>query len=142
MLYMVYERFKADFLEAQEVYKQILDKKDELFNMTQPKSTRYDKERVSGGENVNSFEKYMILKERTNIDQNLEEAKTLVEQRKFLLTQKEQELRESKEIFNKIYVLKYLDGMKVTQISRKIHYSEAQIYRILNSIKNSINERK
>ena len=66
MLYMVYERFKADFLEAQEVYKQILDKKDELFNMTQPKSTRYDKERVSGGENVNSFEKYMILKERTD----------------------------------------------------------------------------
>lgn len=51
---------------------------------------------------------------------------------------KEEELRESKNIQDKIYKYKYLDRLSVTKISKLVNYTDRQVYRILKLINKNI----
>ena len=55
-----------------------------------------------------------------------------------LLKLKEQELRASTSVQDKIYKYRYLDRLKVFKIAKLVGYSEPQIYRILKTIRNNI----
>ena len=134
MLYLEYEKCRCRYMNALYMYENILDEKAELFEKTQPKSTRYDKERVSGGQSGNAFESYMVEVERTKIDERLKTVKSMVEDRGHLLKIKEQELRSSKDLYDRIYTLKYLDFRKTERIAKIIGYSESQTYRIIKGI--------
>ena len=138
MVYLEYEAFKVKYLQTLERYNEILSEKEELFNRTQPKSVRYDKERVAGGDPSNAFDEYLIKKEEKRIDDRLMEVKSLVDDRKQLLNVKEQELRVSKDTYDKVYRMRFLDRLKVRTIASMLRYSEAQIYRMLHTISETL----
>lgn len=142
MIYLDYEQFKDRYLETQKKYDEILAEKEELFAMTQPKAIRFDKERVSGGDPVNSFEQYVIRKEKQRIDERLLEAKSLLDDRERLLKLKEKQLRESKDISDKVYLLRFIEHKRVYLVAKMVNYSEPQVYRILDGIRKRIKERK
>ena len=129
MIYAIYEEYKNKYYETQ---------KEKLFMITQPSSSKFDKERVSGGATDNTFERYLILKEEKKIDQRLEEVRSILEDRKKLLKLKEEELKESTDIRDMIYRYRYIDKLKVYKIAKLVGYSEAQVYRILDNIKKSL----
>lgn len=138
MIYVEYEEYKNKYYEIQKQFNEILNEKEALFNMTQPKSMKYDGEPVKGGVHKNIFDEYLMLKEKKNIDQMLEEIKSILDDRENLLKLKEEELRNSTNIHDKVYRYRYLDRMKVYKISRLVGYGEAQVYRILRTIKNNL----
>ena len=138
MIYEIYEEYKNKYYETQNEYEKVLSEKEKLFMMTQPSSVKFDKEVVSGGITDNTFEKYLILKEEKKIDQRLEEIKSILEDREKLLKLKEQELRASTSVQDKIYKYRYLDKLKVFKIAKLVGYSEPQIYRILKNIRNNL----
>lgn len=138
MIYEQYNEYKNKYYEAQQKYNEILNEKETIFAITQPKSTTYDKERVTGGSPSNSFDDYLVLKEEQQIDQRLEVIKSILEDRAKLLKLKEEELRHSTNIQDRIYTYRYLDKMKIHKICRLAGYSEAQVYRILKTIKNNL----
>ena len=140
MLYLDYECAKQRYQDAQNSVNAILNEAEELFAMTQPNSVRVDKERVSGGKQENVFEAYLIEKERRCIDQRLLEAKSLLEERKYLLKLKEQELRSSKESFDRIYRYRYIDKLQGWKIAKMIGYSKSQVYRILSMMGQEIKD--
>lgn len=134
MVYEDYENFKNQYHKTQLQYNDILSKKENLFAMTQPHTTDYGKVLVDGGTPKNSFDAYLIKKEEQQIDEKLAEIKSILEDREQLLKLKEQELRASNDIQDKIYRYRVLDKMRVYKISRLIGYSERQIYRILDEM--------
>ena len=138
MLYITYEQFKAKYYEAQKRYNEILNEKEKLFALTQPKATTYDKEKVNGGQPSNAFDEYLILKEKKQIDQQLEEIKSILDDRERLVKLKEEELRSSKILIDKVYRYRYIDKLRVHKITKLVGYSEAQVYRILKTIKNNL----
>lgn len=138
-VYIGYEECKKKYYKVQRLYNQILEEKESLFEKTQPKSTKFDKICVEGGKPSNSFDDYLILKDKKQIDKRLNEVIKISEDRKKLLDIKEKELRESKEWIDKIYVYKYLDKYPVKKIIHLVPYEEAQIYRKLDEIKKNIN---
>lgn len=138
MVYLSYEAAKKRYLETQKRFEDILSEKERLFSRTQPKATTFDKERVNGGEIRNTFEDYIIEKEKTQIDNRLEESKVIMHDCEWLLKLKEQELRHSKHIHDRIYCLKYLDRIRVYKIARRLNYSERQVYRILREIDSNL----
>lgn len=140
MIYEEYHEFKIKYYQAQKKYDEILSEKERLFIKTQPKSINLDKERVSGGMAGNSFDEYLIAKEEKRIDEILEETKLILKDRKHLIELKEEELRSSNNIQDKIYTYRYIDKMKIHKITRLVDYSEAQIYRILRTIKNNLKD--
>lgn len=134
MVYLEYEECKQKYLDAQEIFSEILQTKEELFAQTQPLAVSYDSEHVDGGNPANRFDSYLITKDRLQLDAKLEEAKALMEERLHLMHLKEQELRSSKDVHDRIYVMRYLDHIRVFIISRRVRYSESQVYRILEKI--------
>lgn len=138
MIYTIYEEYKNKYYDTQREYDIILTEKEKLFMLTQPSAVKFDKEPVSGGIVDNMFERYLILKEEKKIDQRLEEIKSILDDRERLLKLKEQELRESTNVQDKIYKYRYIDKLKVYKIAKLVGYSEPQIYRILKIIKNNL----
>lgn len=138
MLYIEYEQFKTKFYNAQQDFDKILSEKEELFAKTQPQSTKYDKEPVKGGSPSNSFDEYLIAKEKKQIEERLTEARTILNDRKDLLLSKEEELRQSKNEYDIIYKHYFIDCLTIRQIERRIPSSKSEIDRKLQKIKEKL----
>ena len=138
MIYLEYEKYKKEYYETQKIYNEILNEKERLFLITQPKATKYDKEIVSGGKADNKFDNYLIQSERKKIDSRLKEVEEILDKRRILFLSKEKDLRESKEVEDIIYVLRYIDKLKIHKVCYMSHYGEAQVYRILKNIRENI----
>ena len=134
MVFIEYENLKAKYVSIQQICDQILQEKEKYFVRTQPDAIRYDKLNVAGGEKKNHFDEYLQNCESKRIDERLNEAVNILHARAELLKIKEQELRESKDIYDIVYTMKNLDNIKIHTIARALNYSESQIYRIIDKI--------
>ena len=139
MIYIEYHELKNKYYVAQKEYDKILSEKEELFSKTQPKATEYDKEKVSGGSPSNSFEDYLIIKEKKQLDERLEESRSILEDRVRLLKLKEDELRLSNNPYDRIYYYKYVLKLSPYKMKRNVGYEVSQIYRILRIINKNLN---
>lgn len=138
MLYLEYEKLLQQHKITFNALIEVINEKEELFARTQPKSFDFSQDHVSGGGARTPFDDYLIAKEKRQIDQRIEEAKSILQERESLLKRKEAELRDSKNIYDRIYVLKFLDHFRVYKIASKINYSEAQTYRYVMEIEKMI----
>lgn len=137
--YIEFEECLKKYNEILKVHETLISEKERLFLETQPKTTTLDKISVEGGKKNNLFDNYLIQVEKKQLDQKIEESKKLVDTRYKYLKEKENELRNSNEWIDKIYVYRFLDKLPVKAMVHLIPYEEAQMYRILNEIKSNIN---
>lgn len=140
MLYVEYNQLRTKYILVQMQYDAILSEQEELFLRTQPTAVDFEKERVTGGDQSNPFDAYLIAKERKRIDERLKEIKSILDDRKELLDLKERELRASKDWNDIIFKYYYLDNLSITKIENRIPYSRVQIWRKLNEIKSNLKE--
>jgi len=138
MIYKEYQEILNKFNDAQEEYNILLNEKETLFQMTQPKSVDCENERVKGGAIKNSFDSYLEIKEKSKIDERLIEIKSILDARKELLNFKEEQLRKSKDWNDVIYVYYYLENLSTYKIEKRIPYSQRQICRKLKEIKDNL----
>ena len=138
LVYVVYEEFKNKYLDTQKKFDEILQEKESLFAKTQPKSPNWDKIGKNGNQINNKFDNYLSVKELKRIDERLSEIKSILDDRERLLNLKEQELRNSKNHIDQIYRMKYIDQSNINKITKSVHYSRSQVYRILEDIKKTI----
>lgn len=139
MIYIEYHEFKNKYYVAQKEYDKILSEKEALFAKTQPKATEYDKEKVSGGCPSNSFDDYLIIKEKKQLDERLEEARSILIDRTRLLNLKLEELKSSDNPYDKIYYHRFVKNLSPYKFKRLVGYEERQIYRILEKIEKKLN---
>ena len=138
-MYKEYLVYKKKCETAQKIYDNIVSEKEELFISTQPKAVTYDTEKVAGGTPSNVFDDYLIQQEFKQLDERLNIARSILEDRIRLLKLKEEQLRQSTHPHDKVFVCKCLDNKKVYKIAKEVGYSEVQVYRILKIIrKNTI----
>ena len=138
MIYVEYEKLKKSYNDTQKNFLDVLDKKEELFQRTQPKSPDYDKERVAGGEYTNRMESYVIELEK--IRDQLDEAENILHKRLLLIREKEKELRMSRKTDDMVYVLRFLERMRIEDIADQMCYSVGAINKYLKKIRDNIKE--
>ena len=138
MIYLEYHFLKQRYKDAMALVDSILAEQEEIFTRTLPNAIRYDTDKVITSNNANILESYVIQKEQRHIEERLSEAKKILEERKSLLKEKESELRASKHNYDVVYVCRWLDRMPVWKICRKTHYSDRQVYRIMDRIRKEI----
>ena len=134
MIYPEYEAYKERFLEAQKIFNEALLEKERLFTMTQPNAIRYDQDKVQVSPTGSILDSYVIALEESGIDDKLETVRQLFEDRERLLSLKERDLRLSRNKYDRIYVMRFLDGMHPNKIARILNYSRSQVYRMLQNI--------
>lgn len=144
-LYLIHRKYYLAYLQAQKNVERILDEHEVLLQRVQPKSSLAEHERehlpsnpTGGGKKINKAEEYAIQVEERNIRARLKEAKDILLDRKLLLDQKEEELRKSKDIFNRVYTLRWVDGMKVDAIVMETGYSRSQVYNIIRHLERQL----
>lgn len=142
MIYPDYHYFKNLHSETHRMMQELLNEKQGLFEMTQPKGIDTEKETVSGGKQNILFDSYMIALEQSKIDERIAALQEILEAREKLLSEKLKELRESLFLEDKVYRMRYLDRMRVFKIALKLNYSEPQIYRILRRIQKTLKDDK
>ena len=141
LVYMEYNDCKDKLNEIQKRYKEILEEKEQLFNATSIKPTRFRygiRIRSKYNSVTNSFDDYLEAKEEKRIDERLSEIRSMIKDRSTLLKMKEQELKSSKCWDDILYVCFFVDNMPISKIKSKIPYGQSQIYRMLKKIKQEI----
>ena len=145
-LYLIHRRYYKLYLRAQERVEKILNEQEEIFQKVEPKSSLAEHERdylpnnpSTGGKGLSrKAEEYAIEMERRRIKERLSEAMDILADRRTLMLQKEEELRKSKDIYNMIYTLRWVDGMKPDAIVEATGYSRSQVYSITKQIQRQI----
>ena len=137
-MYKEYLVYKKKCEAAQKIYDNIVSEKEELFRMTQPQGTDFSKEKVSGGEKNNAFDSYLIQDEFKQLDDRLNIARSILEDRIRLLRLKEEQLRHSHNPYDKAFVYRHLERKFVYQVAQKISYSESHTFRMLEKIAKDI----
>lgn len=144
-LYLIHRKYYLAFLAAQNAVEKIIDEKEMLLAQVQPKSSLAEHDRefmpgnVAGGKaTMHKAEAYAIQVEQRAINTRLAEAKSVLAERYMLLLQKEDELRKSRDIYNMVYTLKWVDGLKADMIVQETGYSRSQVYNIIGHITKQI----
>lgn len=138
MLYIEYERCKDIYIELQAKYEAVMLEKERLFTKVMPNAINYDKEDIQTSIGSNMLEEYILALEKNKVDERLESIKSMLDDRQRLLYMKEQALRNSPDKYDRLYVFRYLEGMGIKQIMRKMYLSRAQVYRLLDDIRRKI----
>ena len=148
MIYLDYLDIQHKYILSLQEVDKILNEKELLFQRTQPKSPVTDIERVSGGSPENKIETYIVELERKKIDERLKKAKVderlkkakeIMHDRHELYLLTSENLKGSRDKYDMIFVLKWIDGKNAKEISRLLHYSESHVYRMINKIKKRSN---
>ena len=134
MVYPEYETYKERFLEAQRLFHEALNEQERIFVMTQPNAIRYDTDKIQVSPDGSILDKYMIEMEESKVAEKIESRKRVLIEREKLLNLKEAELRKSWDIYDRIYVCRYLEGMRIGQIAKFLNYSKTQTYRFYRRI--------
>lgn len=131
-MYKKYLENKEYYLKAQRDYTKLLDEKQQEFDKTQPGAMKFEGERVTGGQHNNKWDNY--IDKVKEIDERLEVNRQLMLARKLVLDLSEQDLRNSKNTQDMIFVARFLDRKKTYQITAIVNYSERQVKRYLKEI--------
>lgn len=140
---MIYEEYEAIWSKIRKIEKELFDlinKRDELFDMTQPKSSKFDKEIVDGKNPINTIEQYVIQKEYMN--EKIVQLNQTLDDRYQILRRKRDELRQSKNIYDRIYVYYCIERLSIVKISYLTNYSQSQIYRKLEKMNINVKDAK
>lgn len=130
MNYQIYEKNLIKYNELLNKLDLLLQQKEKAFMQTLPKGIDYSKDKVDNkGAADNLFDKYVISTERLN--QEIAELKKLIFEREDILNKLEIKLKNSCSIYDQIYYYRKIVYYKVTDIALLMHYSESQIYRIM-----------
>ena len=134
---MIYEEYEAIWYKIRKKEKklfELMDKRDSLFDMTQPKSTPMDKEIVDGKNPINTIEEYLIQDEQQKLSVRIEQINRLLDDWYQALKRKREELRLSKNLYDRIYYYFCIERLSVYKIAHLVNYSQSQVYRILEKM--------
>ena len=140
---MIYEEYEAIWYtirkKEEELFK-LINKRDELFLYTQPKSSKFDKEKVDSKNPTNMMEQYVIQKEYLN--ERIMQLNITLDDIYQVLKRKRDELRQSKNTYDRIYYYYCIERLSIFKVSCLMNYSESQIYRKLKNMGIEVKMRK
>ena len=140
--YIDYERYLVRYEHIQERFVFILLEKEKLLTRTLPCAIRYDKDKVQNTIDDNPLEDYIISVEEKELDVKIARLRRHLDDWRVLMDVKEQELRKSQVLIDRVYVMKYLDDLSVNKICRILHYEKTRIYELLTEIAKNGKKRK
>ena len=136
ILYIEYMQMRYSYNETINRLNALLDAQEAAFTRTLPKAIRYDLQRVNHTPYADLLEDYLMDIEE--IEEKIRSVRILLIERRENLDRIEEQLRKSKDLQDKIFVGRFIDGKSVTVLSRELSYSPERIYQILKQIKPNI----
>ena len=127
---MIYEEYEVIWSKIRKLEKELfelINKRDELFIITQPKSSKFDKEKVDSKTTKNIIERYVIEKEYLN--ERIMQLNITLDDWYQILNRKRGELKLSKQISDRIYYYRLIEKMSPSKIAYLIPCDRTTVYR-------------
>ena len=140
--YIDYESYLVRYEQIQVQFVHVLLEKEKLLTRTLPCAIRYDKDKVQNTIDDNPLEDYVISVEEQELDIKIARLRRHLEDWRVLMDVKEEELRKSQVLIDRVYVMRYLDGLGVNKMCRILHYEKTRIYELLTEIAKNGKKRK
>ena len=140
--YTDYESYLVRYEHIQAQFVRVLLEKEKLLTRTLPSAIRYDKDKVQNTIDDNPLEDYIISVEEEELDVKIARLRRHLDDWRVLMDVKEGELRKSQVLIDRVYVMRYLDGLSVNKICRILHYEKTRIYELLTEIAKNGKKRK
>lgn len=138
MLYLEYHELLKKYKNAEKIYYNALDKKSSLLYLVEPHAVQA-KEIINSLSMTNPDEKIiMYVSQIEEVDKLINETRNNKDALNYELNKKEILLKNSQNIYDKIYYFKYIRGKRVNDFYRLINYSKRQIYRFIDEINKSL----
>lgn len=138
MLYLEYNELLKKYKNAEKIYYNALDKKSSLLYLVEPHAVQA-KEIINSLSMTNPDEKIiMYVSQIEEVDKLINETRNNKDALNYELNKKEILLKNSQNIYDKIYYFKYIRGKRVNEFYRLINYSKRQIYRFIDEINKSL----
>ena len=137
-MYLEYHELLKKLKDAEKTYYNALDKKSRLLYLVEPHAVQI-KEVVNHLSNLNMDYNYIqYTSQIEEIDKLINETRNNKDVLNYELNKKEILLKNSQDIYDKIYYFKYIRGKRVNEFYRLINYSKRQIYRFIDEINKSL----
>lgn len=134
--YIEHRKQYLDCLNTQAMFNDVINEYDMAFQKTQPHSPCYSG--MKPDIRINRAEEFVIEIESKNLKQRSEEARMILHLKTELLKMKEAELRKSFDIYDIVYVSRWIDNKPTKEIVRQVGYSSGQVYEIIKRIDKQI----
>ncbi len=137
-MYLEYHELLRKYKKAESNFYEALDKRSELVSRVSVQAVTI-KEDVIQSSNVIYDDKLADYSERIDlIDDLINSTRNTKDMLYHELKQKEKELRTSDDIYDRIYVYKWLEHKKVWHFNKLIGYSASRTYDYVNEIKDRL----
>lgn len=135
-LYIEYMKMRYSYNETISRLNTLLDAQEAAFTRTLPKAIRYDLQRVNHSPYADMLEDYLMDIEE--IEEKIRSVRLILIERRENLDRIEEQLRASKNLQDRIFVGRFIDGKSVVKLSHELSYSPERIYQILKEMKPNI----
>ena len=117
---------------------QLVSLKANLYNLTQPKSPIYDDVKILDKNIRDKFGDYIDTLESMNVNERIELLNGTIENCKKLIKNKEDDLKNSFNLEDKVYFLKFVQNKNNNEIMKDLCYQRTVVYNIVKKIKDTI----
>lgn len=134
MIYEEYEAIRKKISKKEEKLFKLMEKRDNLFAMTQPKSSQFDDEIVDGKNPVNTIEEFVMKDEEQQLSVRIDQLNHLLDDWYQALKRKKEELKLSKNTYDRIYYYRFIEKLSIEKIAKMIFMSRSRTYDYYDNI--------
>lgn len=108
------------------------EKKDLLYVQIIGGTSKQVDVKVTSLNNNDKMTEYLV--KTYDLDRKIEASKNEIRTLEYTLKKMELAMREMKDLEYKVFLMRFVDNMKVKQIARKLNYAPSHIYKIIKEI--------
>ncbi len=138
MVYEEYHDLLKKYKEAENSYYNALDKKSKLLYGIESHASKPKALIVNSSHDPYDDPMINYVAEIKEVDDLINETRNNKDMLEHELKKKELELRASVDVYDRIYVYKWIEHKRVKNYWRLLNYSRAQVYRFIDEIKEKL----
>ena len=137
-MYLDYHELLRMYKDAARRYNEALEKKSKLILAVIPGSSKIKQVMVDSSNTYSELNLINYTAEREEVDELINQSRNTRDMLNYELKKLERKMRETGDVYDKIYSYKWLDHKSVYKFYRLTGYSIRQIYNYINEMKRNL----
>ena len=137
-MYLEYHELLKKYKDAERRYNESLEERSKLILAVMPKATQVKEVMTSGGNTSSDWKLIDYASEIDEVDKLINQSRNARDMMSYELKKKEREMRTNGDVYDKIYVYKWIERKSVYNFYRLTGYSRPQVYIFISEMKEKL----
>lgn len=137
-MYLEYHELLKKYKDAERRYNESLEERSKLILAVMPKATQAKEVMTSGGNTSSDWKLIDYASEIDGVDKLINQSRNTRDMLNYELKKKEREMRTSGDVYDKIYVFKWIEGRKPRHFNKLIGFSLSRTYDYIAEMKEKL----